>query len=467
MTASPLPAVDPAPPRLLSPGSRGALALISAGIGMHAFNDLAIAASLPIALEDLGGLRRLPLLYALYFVAVVAGGLTSAQLRALVGARVLGLGACAAFLAGLGLMAGAGSPAPFLAGRALQGLSDGLIVALCYGLIPELFRQSLLPRVFAVESVVWATAAVLGPLLGGLATEGAGWRVAMLVAAPLAVLFLLCAAAVLEGSRGAPARKLAALLPAGLCLAGAAAIALSPLLPGGALLALPLGLALAALAFRLDGRLAAPFFPGGAFRSGAVGRGTWLILLMPVGHAASQVYLAFALREIWGLSPILVGFIIVTLALSWSGTAFVIGQLRSRAVFEAILRHAPAAQVAGALCIAGALASGTLPLLIAGQVLVGMAFGMSWGPAMQAIMAATPAGERSRTSSFMPSIQTAGSALGAGLAGLVAGATQLVGEVQAGTPAPAVLWLWGSTAAIALLALLAARGMRIGEADGE
>ncbi|WP_373356515.1 MFS transporter [Pseudoroseicyclus sp. CXY001] len=456
---------DPAAPSLFAPGARGAILLISAGIGMHAFNDLAITASLPLALEGLGALGRLPLLYALYFIAVVAGGLTSAQLRAHVGARALGVGACTAFLSGLFLMAAAPGPAAFIAGRALQGLSDGLIVALCYGLIPEMFRQSLLLKVFAVESVVWASAAVIGPAVGGLATELVGWRSAMLVAAPLALLFLGCALGVLDGSRGAPPRRLAALMPVGLCLAGAALFALAGEVPGGALLALPAGLALVALAFRIDGRWAERFFPVGAFGGGDVGRGTWLILLMPVGHAVSQVFLAFAVHEIWGLSPVWVGFIIVVLALSWSGTAFAIGQLGDRATFQRLLRLAPLLQVAGAVALGVALASGVLPLLILGQVLVGMAFGMTWGPAMQAIMAATAAAERSRTSSFMPSIQTAGSALGAGIAGMIAGATHLVERVQAGEPSPAVLWLWGCEALIALLAFWAARRMVIREED--
>ncbi|MGZ9810391.1 MFS transporter [Pseudoroseicyclus sp. H15] len=454
-------------PRLLAPGNRAALALISAGIGMHAFNDLAIAASLPIALEELGGLRQLPLLYALYFIAVVAGGLSSAQLRAHIGAGALGLGAGVVFCAGLALMALAEAPPLFLAGRAMQGLSDGLIVALCYGLIPELFRQSLLPKVFAVESTVWASAAVAGPLLGGLATEGLSWRAAMLVAAPLALAFLACAGVALDSSRGAPPRKVAALAPAALCLAGAAIIALASMVPGGALLALPLGLIIIAAAFRIDGRFAPRFFPAGAFGRGVVGRGTWLIVLMPVGHAASQVYLAFAVQAIWGLSPIWVGFIIVTLALSWSGTAFTIGQFKSRALFQRLLRTAPALQVVGSLAIAAGLSTGALPLLIAGQALVGSAFGMAWGPAMQAIMAATEEAERSRTSSFMPSLQTSGSAVGAGVAGLVAGSAGLVGQLQAGTPFPAVVWVWGTAAVAATLALLAARGMVIGKDRSE
>ena len=78
---------------LLAPGTRGPVLAISAGIGMHAFNDLAITASIPVAMESLGALPMLPLVYALFFIGVVAGGVTSAEIRSRLGARATALGA--------------------------------------------------------------------------------------------------------------------------------------------------------------------------------------------------------------------------------------------------------------------------------------------------------------------------------------------------------------------------------------
>ena len=448
---------------LLSPEYRGPVIVISTGIGMHAFNDLSIAASIPVAFDALGSLAMLPLAYALFFIGIVAGGVLSAHLRGLFGARATALGAAAVFLAGMALTAAAPLPFVFALGRFLQGISDGVIAALCYSLIPELFAARLVARVFSIEAVVWASAAALGPLTGGYATEALSWRTAMLVGLPLALLFLVTAVFVLPArARDAQSatRRVVALRPVAICLAGVALLALPTALPGQqvAVLGLPLGLALVALALRVDARQAERFFPREAFSRSLVGRGTWIMFLMPVAQAVSTVFLALALRAVWGLSPIWTGWIVVTMALFWSGSAFTVARV-STVARRRLLAVAPGFQAAGALLIALGLTTGVLPLVILGHALSGCAFGFSWGPANERVMEATPEAEKSRTASFMPTVQTTGFAVGAGLFGWLATATGLVPALEGGT-GPAAVWaLWGGAALVALLALPVARGL--------
>ncbi|MFY0632596.1 MAG: MFS transporter [Vannielia sp.] len=447
---------------LLSPGTRGPVLAISAGIGMHAFNDLAITASIPVAMDSFGALPMLPLVYALFFIGVVAGGVTSAEIRARLGARATALGAATCFLTGTLLTATAQSGLAFALGRALQGLSDGVIAALCYALIPQLFAATIVARVFAVEATVWAIAAALGPLAGGYATEHAGWPIAMLTGLPLAAIFLVTAALILP-PRGADSfviKRRTPLRPVMLCLAGAGVLALPSALPGTplAVLGLPAGLALIALALWVDrARAAGPrFFPSQAFTLSPMGAGTWLIFLMPVAQSVSSIFTALCTRAIFGLSPILTGWVVVTMALNWSLWAMVAGRLpegRRRAA----LRFAPALQVAGAACVGTGFASATLPLVLLGQSLSGAAFGLSWGPANQLIMEAAPEAERPRTASFMPTVQTMGFATGAGLFGWIAALTGLLPALEAGRATAPLLALWGVAMLAAALALLAAR----------
>lgn len=442
---------------LLEPGHRGPLALISAGIGMHAFNDLSIAASVPVAYADLGALPLLPLAYALFFIGVVSGGILSARIRDRIGARRTALAAACLFLTGVTLTATAPAGWVFATGRAMQGLSDGVIAALCYSLIPELFRPALVPRVFSVEAVVWALAAALGPLAGGFATEYLDWRAAMLVCLPFALAFLATVPATLP-RRARDAAPVKGLIPwpAAVCLLGAVALSLPSALPEtrAAVLALPLGLGLFAFALTRDRLRTARFFPSDAFRQGTVGRATWAIFLMPVAQATSSVFLPLALRETFALSPVWVGWIAVTMAMCWSLSAMWVAGL-SDAGRHATLRFGPLSQVVGAACIAAGLSSGTLPLVVLGHGLAGIGFGCVWGPANHAIMAATPPAEKARTSSFMPTVQTTGFAVGAGLAGWVAAASALIPALQAGTAGAAVLLLWGGAACIAALTLIA------------
>ncbi|SIN95762.1 MFS transporter [Vannielia litorea] len=446
---------------LLSPGTRGPVLAISAGIGMHAFNDLAISASIPVAMESLGALTMLPLVYALFFIAVVAGGVTSAEIRARIGARATALGAAGCFVAGTLLTATASSGAAFALGRALQGLSDGVIAALCYALIPQLFAAAVVARVFAVEATVWALAAALGPLAGGYATEHAGWRVAMLTGLPLALVFLATGAAILprRAADGFVIQRRTPLGPVALCLAGAAVLALPSALPESpaAALGLPAGLALLALALATDRRRPRPrFFPSGAFTLTPLGAGTWLIFLMPVAQSVSSIFTALCTRAIFGLSTILTGWVVVTMALNWSLWAVVAGRLPAHRR-QAALRVAPALQIAGAACVGTGFVTATLPLVLLGQSLSGAAFGLSWGPANQLVMEAAPEAERPRTASFMPTVQTLGFATGAGLFGWIAGVTGLLPALATGATVLPLAALWGTAALIACTALLAAR----------
>jgi MFS family permease len=73
-----------------------------------------------------------------------------------------------------------------------------------------------------------------------------------------------------------------------------------------------------------------------------------------------------------------------------------------------------------------------LPVLVLGQVLVGAAFGSSWSYLNQMLMAFSPAIERDKTSGLLPTLQSAGYAIGAALAGLTANS---LGFADSGDPA--------------------------------
>ncbi len=167
------------------------LLAISAGIGLHAFNEVAIAPVLPIALEALGGIAYLPFVYAAFFAFVIVGGLSASPLRRRFGARLSLSGAGVLYLAGILIQFSAVNASMLLFGRVAQGLADGWIVALCYSLIADLFPPKLVPRIFAVEAVLWAAAAVLGPFAGGLTVQYVGWRAALAVSVPVVALFFI------------------------------------------------------------------------------------------------------------------------------------------------------------------------------------------------------------------------------------------------------------------------------------
>ncbi|MGR3323358.1 MAG: MFS transporter [Pseudooceanicola sp.] len=457
-------AMEPDHARLTDRAHLGAVLVISAGIGMHAFTDLAITASIPIALAELGNIGLIPLTYALFFIGILAGGILSAQIRSGIGARATALTAATCFLAGMTLTAIAPHGLVFALGRAMQGASDGVIAALCYSLIPELFTGALIARVFAVEAVVWALAAALGPVAGGYATEVLGWRAAMIVGLPLALFFLLAAARLLparatDGQSATPRRI--ALGPVALCLAGITVLALPAALPDHAwtVAVLPLSLGLVALALRRDGTRGPRFFPSDAFSRSAAGRGMWVMFLMPVAQAASTVFMALMLRQTWGLSPILTGWIVIAMAMHWSLAAFVTTRMPRHLRFAA-LRHAPGLQAIGLLAVGFGFSGGVLGAVILGHALCGLSFGFSWGPANEVVMETTPPADKSRTASFMPTVQTTGFAVGAALMGWIAVAGHMIAEAPGEASDRGAWAVWGVAAAIALIAQGMARSIK-------
>src|SRR3712207_7477608 len=94
----------------------------------------------------------------------------------------------AAFAAGL-LVAGlAGGMAVFVAGRALQGLGAGVMVVLLYVIAGQAYDSSLRPRLFGAISAAWVLPALVGPVVAGLVTTHASWRLVFLGLLPLIVL---------------------------------------------------------------------------------------------------------------------------------------------------------------------------------------------------------------------------------------------------------------------------------------
>jgi predicted MFS family arabinose efflux permease len=340
-------------------------------------------------------------------------------------------------------------------------VADGLIVAICYSLIPANFSSAVIARVFAVEATVWAVAALLGPLIGGLMAQAISWRASFLAVLPLLITLALFTALTRPQTSGG---KSAGFPPVtiGLWVTSAFVLALSSagsswLWQGGAL---ALGLLVLVLAIALDGRLGPALFPAGIFRQGSVlGRAFVMLFLMSAGHSAGSTYLALLVREVFHLGPAIVGYIVVVMALTWSAVAMVASRARSAFWRHATMRAGPLFQFAGFAALAAAIGLQWLPLVILGQMLIGTGFGLSWANVNQAAMEAAEGGEQDRASALLPTMSTAGYAVGAAWSGTIAAASGLTVSLAAGSAGHTATWLYGTAAAGALVSFVL--GLRI------
>ena len=110
------------------------------------------------------------------------------------------------FLIGLGvyatasaLAATAGSIGGLIAFRALQGVGGAMVFGTAVAILTSVFAPSERGRILGINTAVVYTGLTLGPVLGGLLTQHAGWRSIFVAPAVLALVALLLALLKLRG----------------------------------------------------------------------------------------------------------------------------------------------------------------------------------------------------------------------------------------------------------------------------
>ena len=399
------------------------LITLSLGVALHAFNGFLVATALPAAVIDIGGVELMSWSFTVYSVLSIVGGAGAARLKQMVGGRQAMILPALVFLVGT-LIAGMAPTMPiFLAGRALQGVGEGIISALCYIFIPVLFPSRLIARVFGVEAVVWALGSFGGPLIAGILTEAVSWRMAFFVNVPVTILFLALVTRVVPADAGggdaegrtAPFGRLGG-IGFGIMLVAVAAI--SHEVASATFLIFGAAAVLVGV-FAFDRRRSDRLFPSDAFSfTTTVGAGLWMILLMPVAHASASVYLNITAQNLWGYGPTAAGLIHATMAMSWSGSALIFASVDDPRRRLVLIRLGPVLVAAGLAGIGLAIRHDTPWMLVPCQILIGTGFGGCWAFLSQAIMESARPGERDVATTMLQTVLASGYALGAAVAGL-------------------------------------------------
>ncbi|TCN30439.1 MFS transporter [Sinorhizobium americanum] len=396
------------------------------GVALFAFNEFFISTALPTAVKEFGGAALLSWAFTLYLVFAIIGGALAANQKARFGARNTLIAAALVFAAGTIIATLATGMPQVLAGRLLQGLGEGIIAGVCYALIPELFPPRLVPKVFGAEAIVWASAAFAGPLISGLLTEYWSWRAAFFVNIPAVAVFIaLVIASVGQPKRGAGAVGAVPLLRLFAFGLGIVLISLSNTAGNayGTAALLVIALSVFITAIRSDRRSPHSILPCCAFANrSALGSGLWVILLMPLAQASGSVYLVYSLQQLWDFRPTAAGFSSALMAMSWSVTAILVASLPSHAVRVRLMWTGPLILCLGLIGLTLAVWSDEHRLVFIGQAAIGTGFGISWGTLSQFLMDISSKEERDKTSALLPTLQSAGYAIGAALFGVTANA---------------------------------------------
>jgi MFS family permease len=432
--------------------------ILALGVTLFAFNAFLSSAALPSAVHELGGVEIISWATTLYLVFAIVGGAAAALLKRRMGARASLIGLALVFLAGTLIAAIAGDMQQVLIGRAIQGFGEGVVAALCFALIPELFPSRLVPKVFGMQAVVWAVAAFGGPAGAGALTELISWRAAFLINVPFVLIFVTMVLLVVpRGTKMAEAHGFPGLrlltIGVGTMLVALAAVASAV---QAALLLVAAAVLLTAVVW-LDRRSRERLMPPDAFSlHTAVGSGLWAYLLMPVAGAATAVYLIMLLQQLWGYGPTQAAIVGAVMAIGWSLSSVTVANVRQRSTRRILIRTGPLLLALGLVLVLLGLEWTQLPVLLVGQIAIGMGFGVSNGYIMLTIMEASSDAERDRTSALLPTTQSAGNALGAALAGVAANAAGYPQAVENADVLASIIPLFVMATGFALLAFFAA-----------
>jgi MFS family permease len=433
--------------------------VLAGGVGLHAVNIFIVTTILPSVVAEIGGLAYYAWNTTLFVVASIVGSAVSVHVLGRLAPRGTYLLALALFALGTLACATAPSMAALLAGRSLQGLGGGMLVALSYAMIRHLFPAALWPRAIALVSGMWGVAALTGPFVGGVFAELGTWRVAFWVLLPLAGGLAVLSGRVLGRVAGGETRVAAfpgfrlALLAVAVLSISAASLAEDVQL--NALGVATAAVLMAALA-RLDGPTTERLLPGAAFRPATPLGATYATMMLLVVGTTTIIFVPLLLQVLHGLTPLAAGYLTVVEALGWTGAALATSAARPAFARQAIAAG-PATMLVGLVGLSWSIPDGgaSLAVIAIWLLLVGAGIGMGWAHLASRALALAPDGERDLAAASISTLQLLATAFGSALAGMVANLAGLSTPDSVGAVANAAFWLFAVFATAPALASVA------------
>ncbi|HEY3911217.1 MAG TPA: MFS transporter [Stellaceae bacterium] len=416
---------------LFAGGNAGPLAVLTGGVLMHALSLRVVATVLPSAVAEIGGLRLFAWTVTLAFLGAIWGAALAARLAASRGLRGAYRISLLVFAGGSATCATAPDIGLFLAGRLLQGLGGGLLMALAYTAIRRLFPTALHTRAITMVSGVWSVGALCGPLFGGILAGWGLWRWAFWIDIPIAfAVGALAERTTLNRGDGVPTSATAsAKIGYGrLALLGFAVMAVAlggttgRALTGGC--GIIAGLVLLGMTLRRDDAVerrasGSRLLPTGAFDPRHTLGAVSLAMALMAGSTMANFYVPYVATAVGGHAPITGGYLSADVAVSWTLAAFA-SSSAGRTNARVFIIGGPMLQAAGFVLTAWALKTGSLVLVAASLVPVGAGVGLAWAYLASLLIASANDPERDLAGAFISTLQLIAQAFASALAGVVA-----------------------------------------------
>ena len=438
------------------------LLVLCLAVWLHAANTMLAATTLPEAVGDIGGLRLISWAFALYLMGSIVAATAVSALVAGHGLRRTMLVATLVYTLGCVICASAPMMPMLLAGRTVQGLGGGALVALVFVAQDRFFPNRLVPRIMACLSVIWMASALCGPLIGGAFATAGLWRVAFWSFAAQGLVLALAVYPLLARTgpdvsvqpRPIPATRLA--LVAGAIFAISCAGAVGSTAAAAVLLVVG---CLCLWLFVARDSVATPrtrLLPSHVTDwAHPVGCGIAMTFMLCLCMMAFVVYGPILLIRLYHLTPLEAGFVVVTESLGWTAGAFFLSGL-APSQESRLIRFGSAILLVGIAAQAWFVPHGPLWLVVVSAFLGHAGFGMMFGYIIKRVIANADREDRDRAGSMLSSTQQTAFALGAALTGIIAQGLAFEHLTQPEEFRTAALWLFAGFLPPALLGNLIA-----------
>lgn len=169
----------------------GTLLTLIFGVALIVLDSTIVGVSLPTIIADLGlTLTQAAWVTSLYSVVFAALLLTMGMLGDKFGTRRMFMIGLAFFAVGSLVVAMASSFTPLLIARGIQGIGGAIVLPATLSAINSSFRGPQRAAAFGAWGATMASAAAIGPLVGGALTEFLSWPWIFLVNPPICALLI-------------------------------------------------------------------------------------------------------------------------------------------------------------------------------------------------------------------------------------------------------------------------------------
>ncbi|MDP9443042.1 MAG: MFS transporter [Actinomycetota bacterium] len=395
---------------------------------LAAMDSTVVATVLPAIVTELGGASLLAWVVTGYLLTTAVSVPLWGKAADLTSRRGLYITATIVFLAASVWVALAPSMPALLAGRAVQGIGTGGLMALTPTLVGDLFPARIRGRFHGRMGAVLAGSSFVGPLVGGLFADTLGWRAAFAINLPLAALALGVVVRRLRPLARPAGRRRLDLVGASLLAAASTAFLLA--LSGGTPLAaepyrtpLLAAAGVAAVAYLpWQARHRDPVLPLRMFRSPIVAAGIALSFVTGAAMLAAVVYAPLYAQTVQGRSGATAGALLLPLT-----GGVLLANITGGSLITRLGRYRPF-PIAGTLAVTvgfGLLAtistSTSTVRFAAGLTLVGTGLGLTMQPAVLAVQNAVDGAELGAATAASTFFRQLGATLAVGgLGGLLA-----------------------------------------------